>query len=1179
MTSAPENERMDIHVATGLYQAWMAQTGKGEKSALNRLPPEERKAMEEVVKFFLNYQKSLPTQPPEITDSYKALMKRLGVSAKELEKANFSPQRIKDQFFLLMEEAAVKTAGVPPKQLQKALFDEVSKLMYEREKYSALNHPVVRAQLEKLLSSLPTGLAQERILPELKKGFNQAIDESFPADLAKRVARTASILRPLIMRDEKIYSSIAKAESFAVWMKRDGKKVEEAFSRLLKQASKDYQIGQEKHPNQAILNRALELLDGIHSGKWMLSSQEDTAVLRNDWVKKEMEGVLQLGKQKGLNPLQVQQELSRVLASFKTASIEKSGLSSDNLLVWLATGTFLPWFLKFPSLLGFTVREESVQKAAVLREEVSADLAHLLREKNRIGTALHEKLIAHADLAPLRAAYKTFAKQVEETHLKYGEIERRVGQKLRTPFFAGVFAEVLYEHQKFLREQVAYSKALGLFLAQEDEVIRGQEFKTKEALPSRFADHPEVKEIVKQADTLLPRAHFWAEQADQKGSLEGTMTLARECDDQTDWSDRHPLRLQANYEKAMALADRAIKIAENRDLSRFPLLGALSKAFGCQSFQKEGLAKARQLKADICLKAYLADKSGLYLEAVVKALIELRDMKANSANQVTQELKAIEALPTDEDKIGYLFGFRPLELKTDETEVFQVKGLLDEILTIYKKSPQNEAKQLLKLINEGVESANSTFVDLLEERYRLFGGQIALTQNELNALTLIGLSGSDGAKRLLDRLKDRFPSASLFCQNVLSGLSFKTFGEPHDLSRTEMIKILTQLAVTSEKKFIRLVQDLDVKRNSGPDYFKFLKTDDSLLQKAESDVLAELKKEYPHEIIRAEEMIAAVVKTLSGVEQTLLLESGTDEYFKSQRDEKDLKDLLTPYQDQPEALIYLFNRGLEAKDQHLLIAIYQPLFEYFYQKFVEEGGYFSEPELLFLRQVEQLDSHSFGDKNRAIVQDLKTASKAFSQLGEKREVYLDVGPFPSFLISEKDAGPTSLIDLACKKYTKKLYTTLFDNNRLLEGRWDRFKFNLQSNLLNLEIFKDPFRLLAEEPAPIWVKLYQGNEKQIVKALEDYFPEGEKRKQFVQVLTTFDCVIEAYKKTGANEEEVILFLARVIGPSLIQPSNAARTSIPQERAEVYKRIAILVSRLLRARGSIFQAFGGRTFPMS
>jgi len=63
MATSPDFDRIDIDGATGLYRAWMKQGAEGEKNALNRLPIEERKAMGEVVKFYLDYQKGLPPLP------------------------------------------------------------------------------------------------------------------------------------------------------------------------------------------------------------------------------------------------------------------------------------------------------------------------------------------------------------------------------------------------------------------------------------------------------------------------------------------------------------------------------------------------------------------------------------------------------------------------------------------------------------------------------------------------------------------------------------------------------------------------------------------------------------------------------------------------------------------------------------------------------------------------------------------------------------------------------------------------------------------------------------------------------------------------------------------------------------------------------------------------------------
>ncbi len=606
--------------------------------------------------------------------------------------------------------------------------------------------------------------------------FRTKFGEGIPtADFTKtsidrRIANTASILKPLIIRDQRLYGAVAKAEDYNTFMSsKEGLKnalssiIEPLSTKLKQQGQLEVDDSQPKLFNgmkRQGIRELSKLLDHFADPRKPVSGDQRAIVNNILDLPNGRELISFLGRPiiqqqiRGLFSKALSQpgNVDFILTQFESAIgkitkeqwIETSGLSSTNFLKWVAEGRFAPNFLIAPS------RRETISfKGPQLRMEAAADFAILKNDRNRFVNSLTDQLKGGSsiDLGRASKSLETFAKKVEATRLKYGDVERRYSHNLRGPFYSGLSTEILFEHHKFLREEVAVVEALKLFLdpnkrdlplsktkATDGEITIGQAI--GQGIPIaeilvRLDETPEVKKILDESNEILEKVRYWGDASAKKQSFEGSITLAREFYEQVNREGKQKLRSDQSpewdaktFNKAIELADHAIKSANQSHLLQFAVTGAWMGVVGYFNTKAQNirLQEARQLKIDICRSAYLAspDKTSDQAKLALKTALETaQELGKTRETKISALQKAISS---------YLGRTEEISLWKPERSDTSLKGFSD------------------LFIFHGIKEAGEEILKVLEAKKK--SGK-PLSDMDIQHLVLIGLALPDLANRAM----------------------------------------------------------------------------------------------------------------------------------------------------------------------------------------------------------------------------------------------------------------------------------------------------------------------------------------------------------------------------------------------------------------------------------------------
>jgi len=253
---------------------------------------------------------------------------------------------------------------------------------------------------------------------------------------------------------------------------------------------------------------------------------------------------------------------------------------------------------------------------------------------------------------------------------------------------------------------------------------------------------------------------------------------------------------------------------------------------------------------------------------------------------------------------------------------------------------------------------------------------------------------------------------------------------------------------------------------------------------------------------------------------------------------------------------------------------------YEHQKFLRQGELLSQALGLLLTPDDELGANEQELKNH-LKEEMKSPDFSLEKVFPDHPVLVTADEMlkESHERLGKSFLTTKRLEMLGNSYGDYLYKHLFLDNRIQDVKWNQFKIMLQAKIFSLRIFKEIFRPLQDEAAPLWVELfYQKNPNSIAETLKKSL-KGEDKEHFLQVLSTFEELIIAFTKAGVEEKEAIQYLSRVFSSSLIVPYTfQSRLKTPEEEKEVIEQISSILEKFLIHREEIFKALGGKKEPL-
>ena len=679
------DQRINLSQAVGIYDAWQKQAAdKGEKASLNRLKPEERVAMRKIAEFIKARGLDSDGKIKELTLSGHqiSLLDRLGVDLTKVPKENIASWDANEPFSKALDAAGLSVKGITNLGVfeREKFFD---KLLEEMQKDPTLSDPRIQELAHSLVMSLRIKCLSRNISDpaaigkEFKAQFNNRIAKALSKEVTQKTvqsaAKTVATLAPIMTRESKVTKAVSEAEAFA---KKDH--LLGAFNKIYIGVQLSHPELDEQSPyflgylSSALILGKLLIPEGFspEDAANFTLKPEEKAVLASRGAQDEIAALIEKAKTDPDIDLRGEFEKSINAASSKEW-IDKSGLAD--------TGFTAFWFNELSKKILNAVAGpilKAVGRPVVEMEDVrvfgsiqslNRDVQRAKNTEAKIIKAMNEGKYIDPKF---RAWVKDYLVALEGIDRKFTETERRMSQNLRSPYFQGVYAQVLYDHHNFLVQNRDMAEAIKAFSG--DGGVASAYLQSS-LLQSYSTSSPSVvlenmkKEIVQDMPKdLLNKAKFWAETSAAANSFEGAMVVARMAVEQVR-SDATSTR--DTLGSLIYKIDSAITTAENRDLSSFGSFGPFLRFFGYthHKAQARRLNEARQLKIEVCRDAYMkalalspateeSKKLADYaLKEMVKAAKEMDIGRPTPLKQMTKELLATNKME-EQELLGWLFG-------------------------------------------------------------------------------------------------------------------------------------------------------------------------------------------------------------------------------------------------------------------------------------------------------------------------------------------------------------------------------------------------------------------------------------------------------------------------------------------------------------------------------------------
>ena len=464
------DQRINLSQAVGIYDAWQKHAAdKGEKASLNRLKPDERMAMRKISEFIKARGLDSDGKIKALTLSGHqiSLLDRLGVDLTKVPKENIASWDANEPFSKALDAAGLSVKGITNLGVfeREKFFD---RLLEEMQKDPILSDPRVQELAHSLVMSLrikciarsisdPVAISKEfkaqfdrRIAKALLKGVTQKTVQS--------AAKTVATLAPIMTRETKVSKAVSEAEAFA---KKD---------HLLGAFNKIYVSVEVGHPalrEDSLADFLSTLSDLLFRGESYLPediklTSEEKAILATRGAQDEIAALIK--KAKTDPDIDLRGEFEDAINSAASKDwIDKSGLAN--------TGFTAFWFNELSNKILKAVAGpilKAVGRPVVEMENVRlssiASLSHDVQAAKNTEAKIIKAMNEGKYTDPkFRKWVKDYLVALDGIDRKFTETERRLSQNLRSPYYQGVYAQVLYDHHNFLVNQKAMALAVEKF--------------------------------------------------------------------------------------------------------------------------------------------------------------------------------------------------------------------------------------------------------------------------------------------------------------------------------------------------------------------------------------------------------------------------------------------------------------------------------------------------------------------------------------------------------------------------------------------------------------------------------------------------------------------------------------------------------------------------------------------
>jgi|GEM_PF-2977511 len=806
--STPINRRE----AEAIYSAWQSQVKGNEKAAIKRLLPEERADLSTIISFLKN-----PSAPSQIIlKGHATLLHTLGFSdistvlspeekkiieaekkaaveffKKTLDKIplpkNFADYEKREKLFDKILEAAKKE--VPElEELENAIVFSLKRtFIYTKANATNVND-------EKYLEFLDTRL--NSIMKDNKTAGHGVEDlKDRPKDLEKQRAlnKTNSLLTRILGQEARLNKAVNDAELYL----KKGQLIG-AFQKIIENDfATSPHMEHESRFGSLIWN--IQHLDQSKDVNLTAANLTETerALLSTNWAKEKLISLLTDDK---ANPKEsVEDALFQVTEKFRKSvnTVQQQEWIDKNALQSAGPFTFV---LKNKLIREiFKVFRPDID--TIPTEQTLPDFVHALREKIADAKKVQEQLGARLggdqaiDLNDERKFEKdlsAYLNDYEFTFSTFSEAERRLSQNLKSPFYQGLYAQLLHDKAFFTMRHEAFLSSWNELYNPEYVLPNGKTIEQNQKEGVSFSKiFSSMKEsFMSPSDATLKQlelAKFWAEASAKQDSFEGKLVLAKLASNLPVGHLLGILRANedSNYDTQLAKVNAAIRSAENRNLYRFSGFAPFLRFLGYRDVGGKRVTEAKQLKLEICKDAYKKkvenankfavikqdelgafelEKADYYMDQMLKIAEQLdQPSRPTRLKEMTSEIKAAFSMQ-GEELVGWLFGNDSEELDLQDQNMKNLRNLflegfkpaVNKIYSVLKsriekgKSLSNsDLQQLMLLYMTREEMRNSIDHDLNLLGTRLPEGEREVLENRREAVRRI-LGGVPSAEDLSD---------------------------------------------------------------------------------------------------------------------------------------------------------------------------------------------------------------------------------------------------------------------------------------------------------------------------------------------------------------------------------------------------------------------------------------------